>query len=108
MMNSRTPWEYAYKAAWPCLSWAAMSTAAVVLLLGVLMAALAILHVMFQHRQIRAMPDDVPWVGLDDYRFLPKLRATLASWTRGTEFVAEAWDKVRSAVPSILPRRHCS
>jgi hypothetical protein len=93
-MNLETASRYAYGALWPCAYWAAMIMAGLALASVVCLAVLMVLHIMFQCRQIRAMPEHIPWAGLDDNGLLPTLRATLASWSRGRDCVTEAWGKV--------------
>lgn len=85
--------QHALLTAWPYLySFVLLPTAA---LLG-LVTLMTGYHTLFQLRQIRAVPAEIPWIGIENKRFFPRLRATFATWTKGRAFFDEAWDKVIS------------
>ncbi|KAK6442861.1 hypothetical protein LTR95_000876 [Oleoguttula sp. CCFEE 5521] len=104
MMNYMQTWHtivpYVGPFAWTSLRVVGYFLAGTVATTG----GLIVTFVALQLQRIRSAPEQIPWAGVERYRFLPKLRATIASLTKDREHSEFGWEKyTTTGTPFTLP-----
>ncbi|KAK5717443.1 hypothetical protein LTR17_016130 [Elasticomyces elasticus] len=74
---------------------------------ALLMIAISILAIAIQVSRISAAPSGIPWVGLNNKRWFPRLRATFGEVVAARKPMKEGYEKyAKHNLPFILPASH--
>ncbi|KAK3642111.1 hypothetical protein LTR56_010982 [Elasticomyces elasticus] len=74
---------------------------------ALLLIAISILAVAIQVSRISAAPSNIPWVGLNNKRWFPRLRATFGEVVASRKPMKEGYEKyAKHNLPFILPASH--
>ncbi|KAK5734362.1 hypothetical protein LTR17_009026 [Elasticomyces elasticus] len=76
-------------------------------IIALLLTAISILAVAIQVSRISAAPPGIPWVGLNNKRWFPRLRATFGEVVASRKPMKEGYEKyAKHNLPFILPASH--